>query len=324
MTLSLQDLQAFARVARLNSFSMAAESLDVSVSALSKAIARLEARLGCPLFNRSTRRISLTPAGERLHGDVKQLLELAEDIESRHRSRSEQVAGLLKVNASTPLGRLVLIPALPRLLERFPDLRIDLRLSDSGEDLIEGGRDVAIWFGDLPDQRLRYRTIARTHRITCAAPSYLRAFGAPAEISELRQHRCLATSGWWQQLNWRFRDQQAFDDLRLEAFMQLSSSDALRASTLHGLGIAQASSLMFNESLITRGALVQLFPDQVVPGEDVHVVYPNARVENRLVRVFVDFVVEIMQESTPVQQAGAAASRGPAQAAVPGGAAPVD
>lgn len=311
MTLSLQDLQAFSRVARFNSFSVAAESLDVSTSALSKAIARLESRLGCPLFNRSTRRISLTPAGERLHADVKRLLELAEDIESRHRRRSEQIAGLLKVNASTPLGRLVLIPALPRLLERFPDLRIDLRLSDSGEDLIEGGRDVAIWFGDLPDQRLRYRTIARTQRITCAAPSYLRLFGTPGAISELRNHRCLATSGWWQELRWRFRDQQAFDDLRIEAFMQLSSSDALRASTLHGLGIAQASSLMFNEALIKRGALVQLFPDQVVPGEDVHVVYPNARVENRLVRVFVDFVVGVMEESSRQREAGVEAALSP-------------
>lgn len=301
MTFSLQDLQAFSRVVRYHSFSMAAESLDVSASALSKAIARLESRLGCSLFNRTTRRISLTSAGERLHADVKQLLELAADIENRHRSQSEQIAGLLKVNASTPLGRLVLIPSLPQLLAKFPDLRIDLRLSDSGEDLIEGGRDVAIWFGELPDQRLRYRTIARTQRITCAAPSYLRSFGTPSAISDLRNHRCLATSGWWQELRWRFRDQQSFDDLRIEAFMQLSSSDALRASALHGLGIAQASSLMFNEALIRRGSLVQLFPEQVVPGEDVHVVYPNARVENRLVRVFVDFVVALMAESVAKQ-----------------------
>jgi DNA-binding transcriptional LysR family regulator len=237
----------------------------------------------------------LTLAGAQLQADVDRLLSLAAEIEERSRARAAQVAGLLKINASTPLGRLLLIPALPQFLRQYPELRLDLRLSDSGEDLIEGGRDAAIWFGELPDRRLRYRTIARTRRITCAAPSYLEAFGTPRVIGDLRQHRCLATSGWWQQLNWRFADQRAFDDLKLEAFMQLNSSDALRAATLHGLGIAQGSSLMFNTSLLAKRALVQLFADQVMSGEDIHVVYPSTRVENPLVRVFIDFVVSLME-----------------------------
>ena len=296
MALNLDELRAFCAVAQTRSFSAAANELDLTTSGLSKSIARLEASLRVQLFNRSTRRVSLTEHGEQFLADCVGLLAQAQRIEDDVKRRSNVTAGLLKVNLSSPMGRTVIIPALPRLLDQYPDLRLDINLTDQPEDLLANGRDIGVWFGKLPDRRLKYRVLARTTRITCATPGYLKRFGTPASISELAQHRCLATTGWAEQLHWRFRNQAEFERLHLTPFLQVSTSEALKSSVLAGLGIAQGSSLLFNVDLLKRGELVQVLPAEAVPGENVSAVFPEARYQNPLTRVFLKFMVDVMNE----------------------------
>jgi DNA-binding transcriptional LysR family regulator len=296
MALNLDEVRSFCNVAQTGNFSAAAIELGVTTSGLSKSIARLEASLRIQLFNRSTRRVSLTELGEQFLADCVALLAQADRIEEDVRRRSHATAGLLKVNVSSPMGRTVLIPALPALLDKYPELRLDIKFADQPEDLLATGRDIGVWFGKLPDKRLKYRTLARTIRITCATPGYLKKIGVPKSVSDLAQHRCLATSGWAEQLNWRFKSQGEFDRLHLTPYLQVSTPEALRAAVLSGLGVAQASSLLFNVDLLNSGELCQILPEEVVPGDDVSAVFPDARYQNPLIRIFLRFLVDIMNE----------------------------
>jgi DNA-binding transcriptional LysR family regulator len=296
MALQLDEIRAFCKAAEKKSFSAAASDLGLTTSGLSKSIARLEKSLQVQLFNRTTRRISLTELGEQFLADCARLLATSDQVESDLRRRSNETAGLLKINVSSPMGQTLLIPALPALFERYPDLRLDIKLTDQPEDLIETGRDIGVWFGKLPDKRLKYRLLARTSRLTCAAPAYLEKFGVPGCVSDLGKHRCLSTTGWAERLNWRFKSQRDFDDLHLVSFLQVSSPEALKAATLAGLGIAQASSLLLNVDLLRAGALIQLLPTEVVPGENISAVFPEARFQNPLTRIFLKFLIEITGE----------------------------
>lgn len=296
MALNLDEVRSFCKVAQTHNFSVAANELGVTTSGLSKSIARLEASLRIQLFNRSTRRVSLTEMGEQFLADCVALLAQAERIEEDVKRRSNVAAGLLKVNVSSPMGRTLLIPALPALLDQYPELRLDIKFADQPEDLLATGRDIGVWFGKLPDKRLKYRMLARTTRITFATPGYLQRFGVPTSVGELARHRCLATSGWAEQLNWRFRRQDEFDRLHLTPYLQVSTPEALRAAVLAGLGVAQASSLLFNVDLLNSGELCQILPEEVVAGEDVSAVFPDARFQNPLTRIFLKFLVDIMNE----------------------------
>jgi DNA-binding transcriptional LysR family regulator len=293
MALDLAELRAFTKVAQTRSFSAAADELGLTTSGLSKSIARLELALRVQLFNRSTRRVSLTEMGEQFLADCVPLLALSDQVEADLKRRSNATAGLLKVNLSTPMARTLVIPALPDLFEQYPDLRLDIKLTDQPEDLIETGRDIGVWFSKLPDKRLKYRLLARTTRITCASRAYLHRYGVPDSIADLSKHRCLATTGWAELLNWRFRNQREFDHLHLTPFLQVSSPEALQAATLAGLGIAQASSLLFSVDLLRSGALQQVLPGEVVAGDDVSAVFPEARFQNPLTRIFLRFLVDI-------------------------------
>jgi DNA-binding transcriptional LysR family regulator len=294
MALQIDEIRAFAEVARTRSFSAAAESLGITRSGLSKAVARLEGSLKVQLLQRSTRRVSTTELGEQFLADSLRLLALSNQMEVDVQRRSKGTAGLLKVNVSTPLGRTTIIPALPRLFEKYPDLRLDIKFTDQPEDLIDTGRDIGVWFGELPDQRLKFRILAKTTRITCAAPSYLDRFGTPKTVTDLREHRCLATTGWAERLNWQFKKQPDFDRLHLAPFLQVNTAEALRAAALSGLGIAQGSSLLFNHNLLRSGRLVQILPVEVVPGDNISAVFPAARFQSPLTKIFLKFLVEVV------------------------------
>ena len=294
MGFQIDELRAFSRVAQLRSFSAAAATLEITSSGLSKTIGRLESELGVQLLNRNTRSVAVTPEGEVFLADTLRLLALADQMQNEIKLRRTKPSGLLKVNVSTTMGRLILIPSLPRLFARQPGFRLDLRLTDQPEDLILTERDVGIWFGELPDRYVKHRVLARTSRITAASPSYLKQFGTPKSIEDLAAHRCLATTGWGSRMNWRFKNQSAFDKLHLNPFLQVNSVEALRACVLHGLGIAQGSSLLLNRELTSKGELVQLFPEEVTPGENISAIYPYGKQGNALTTVFIQFVASMM------------------------------
>ncbi len=296
MGFHLDELRAFSKVAQLRSFSAAAATLEITSSGLSKAIGRLESELGVQLLNRNTRSVAVTPEGEMFLADTLRLLAFADQMRKEIKLRRSKTSGLLKVNISTTTGRLILIPRLAEFFARHPAFRLDLRFTDQPEDLIETGRDVGIWFGELPDRHVKHRVLARTSRVTAASPSYLKQFGVPKSIEELAAHRCLATTGWGTRMNWRFKNQGTFDNLHLNPFLQVNSVEALRACVLHGLGIAQGSSLLLNRELIAKGDLVQLFPEEVTPGENISALYPYGKQSNPLTTVFIQFVAGIMED----------------------------
>ena len=188
----LTGLIAFARAGSLGSFTAAARMLSVSPSAVSKSIKRLEQNLGVPLFTRTTRSLKLTPEGRDLHERALRLLHEAEEIEQAAKSARSEPSGRLRIAAPLPIGIHLLAPALATFREKYPQVTVDLRLSDHFVDIIEQGIDVAVRIGDLPDSRLLSRSLA-PHQLCCyASPAYLERRGVPDHPDELAGHETVA------------------------------------------------------------------------------------------------------------------------------------
>ncbi len=294
--LDLKDLEAFVRVVQAGGFTAVAVDSDVAKSSVSKAVTRLEHHLKVQLLNRNTRSVSPTEMGARLYAQAQQLLAQTAQLEESTMRGSRSNSGLLRINLPTVFGRRVVIPALTSLFEKWPELRLDIKLTDQPEDLIEARRDVAVWIGKLPNRRLKYRTLARTTRVTCATKAYLDAHGTPDSVEALSAHRCLATSGWAQRLHWHFKSQSKFDALHLSPFLQVNTAEALREATLSGLGIAQASSFLFNKDLLAKKRLIELLPQESMTGDPISVVFPLGTYQSPLTRIFLDFLVEVTKE----------------------------
>ncbi|MBN8930757.1 MAG: LysR family transcriptional regulator, partial [Rhizobium pusense] len=188
---NLGDLEVFASVAASGSMSLAAKELGYSPAVISKRIKRLEEKLGARLFQRTTRQISLTESGQGFYERVLAVLEGLEEAEDFVSGRANTVNGTLKVSAPTSFGRMHIAPHLKTFMERHPDLSVNLVLSDEFIDIIEGGYDLAIRIADLNSSSLVARRLAPVRRVLCASAEYVKAYGMPATIEDIRKHRCL-------------------------------------------------------------------------------------------------------------------------------------
>ena len=174
------ELQLVVELARAGGMSAAARELDVTPAAVSKRLAQIEARLGVRLFNRSTRRLSLTAEGEVYLESARRILGEIEDLDELIASRQASPRGLLKVNAPLGFGRSYIAPAIAEFAAKYPEVSLQLQLTDSPADFVQDAFDVAVRFGDLPDTRLIARKIAPNRRLVCASPAYLKTHGVPA------------------------------------------------------------------------------------------------------------------------------------------------
>ncbi|MCE4061251.1 LysR family transcriptional regulator [Pandoraea sputorum] len=287
------DMEVFTRVVELGGFSAAARALHMTPSAVSKLVARLEGRLGARLFNRSTRRLQLTPEGTAFH--ERALRVLAEiDAAEREAAAGAVPRGLLRVNSSVPIGTLYLLPVLPAFLAKYPEIRLDLTLTDTVVDLLSQRADVAVRAGPLRDSRLVARKLGESRVHVVASPDYLARNAVLQTPADLIRHNVMAFNFERQIQGLPFRDGAGGVTLYPPAGNVLvSDGETMRKLALEGLGLARHSRYHVDADL-RAGRLVTVLEDYN-PGdlEPVHAVYvgQGGHLPAR-VRAFLDFLVE--------------------------------
>lgn len=284
------DMAAFVRIVETGGFAAAARDLGLTPSAMSKQLARLEARLGVRLLTRTTRRIGLTPEGETYLARARDILSLIEAAEQDVTAGRGRPGGLLRVNTGTAFARHRLIPVLPAFFARYPAVTLDLAVTDRRVDLVAEQADVVLRTGPLGDSSLIARRIAEGRRVICAAPAYLERRGTPRTPEELLQHDCLVLRGLARLTAWPFRSDAGLRTLTVHGVATTDSAEALRDMALAGLGIIRVSSFVVARD-VAEGRLVPLLEDLHVL-EEVPVWAVMAPGRHRLPRVqaFVDFL----------------------------------
>jgi DNA-binding transcriptional LysR family regulator len=285
------EMEIFVTAVREGSLSAAARRLDLTPSAVSRALARIEARLGTRLITRTTRRLVLTPEGDAyLHAAQRILADIAEVEEEL----ADQAAprGRLRVSAALAHGRLVIVPLLGAFVARYPGILVDISLSDTLEDVAGGRADVAIRFGPLSDSLLTARKIGETGRSIVAAPAYLARMGVPQLPEDLHAHNCLNFNFRRAEPVWPFRRDGRDYALPVGGNIEANNGETLAELALAGVGIARVGTFSVAED-IAAGRLIELL-EPFNPGdrEDIHAVFVGGATRPARVRVFVDFLVE--------------------------------
>lgn len=292
------EMHMFVRAVEKGSFSAAARDLDLTPSAVSKQIRRLEDRLGVRLFNRTTRQISLTEVGHAYYERSARIIQEIEEAEEAVTALNENPRGTLRIAATHAFGRVEVMPRMSEFLERYPDLSVEFELTDRQVDLIEEGIDVAIqWREQMEDPSVVARRLCVNRRIICAAPSYIERHGKPRTPEELLKHNCLTLYEVSQFNDWAFEDEQAGSRvLHVKGNFRANTADALYEAALAGLGLARLSTWLVMPA-IRRGDLVPVLLKYPHESSAYFLIYPHRRHLSQKVRAFVDFLVE---EFTPV------------------------
>jgi DNA-binding transcriptional LysR family regulator len=281
------DYVLFARIMEAGSLSAAARALGMSPAMASKRLARLEARLGVRLIQRTTRRLAATAAGERFHADVVAILHAVAAAEARASGVRDEPAGVLRVSAPTSFGRLHIAPRLPGFLCAAPRVTLELTLDDAAVDLIAARVDVAVRIAaDVPPGLVAHR-LAANRRLLCAAPAYLAERGAPRTIGDLATHRLLAADG---QSPWRLVNGRRRHSVDARSHVRTNSSEIVRELALGGVGIALRSLWDVGDAL-AAGRLVPVLPGWEGPPDlAIHAVHPRAPAVPAAVTAFVAFL----------------------------------
>lgn len=284
-------LQAFAETARRLSFVKAAAALSLTPSLMSRRVKKLETLLGVQLLARTTRRVTLTEAGEVYLSYVERILADLQEADSAAASLGSRPTGLLTVSVPWVFGRLKVAPALPEFMSQNPDIRVDLRFTDDYVDLVDQRIDVAVRIGDLKDSSLRARRIADNHRRLVASAPYLDRYGWPASPDELMAHRCLHFSNLASGDRWLLEREGVTRLVPISPWMCANDAGALLNAARLGAGISLLSDFITAESL-QSGALETVLPDWTVPVTGIYAVYPEATFLPAKTRAFVAFLVE--------------------------------
>lgn len=288
----LLAIRTFARVVEAGSFTRAADSLDMPKATVSKLVQDLEAHVGARLLHRTTRRLSVTPEGNAYYEKTSRLLKELEDIDSAFNAARGRPRGALRIDIGSSTATEVLIPALPDFMARYPDIRIDLGVSDRPVDLISDNVDCVIRGGPLDDSLLVARAIGQASLITCATPAYLKQFGVPAYPDELKNgHRLISyvSTRNGRSMPWRFQRDGQKTEFKLEHRLGINESNAHLAACLAGLGLVQTFTYCAAPAL-RSGALVEVLRAWRPPAYPFHVVYPQNRHLTHRLRVFIDWL----------------------------------
>ncbi|KYN83193.1 LysR family transcriptional regulator [Vibrio cidicii] len=292
------DLPVFVTVVDCGSFSQAAKQLNLTKSAVSKRISHLEDGLGIRLLNRTTRKLSLTEAGQRYYDYASQALSLAKRGVDAVSELHGSPQGRLKITAPMTFGVLHVAPLISEFLGRYPEVEIDLQLEDKMVDLVEGGFDLGIRIGHLPDSNLIAKRLAPCRTVLCASPSYVEKMGAPQKPADLADHNCLRYSYFRGGNEWLFLHQeQEFKVLPRGNFI-VNNSEAIRRALIAGIGVAQMPTFIIGKEL-RSGTLVNLMPEYLLPEHFLYAVYPQRKHMPLKVRMFIDFLNEKLGSDTP-------------------------
>ena len=286
-----QAIRAFVVVVEQGSFARAADRLDQSVSSVSRQIADLEAHLDARLLNRTTRRLSLTEAGRDFHERSVQLLADLDEAEQAAGGVGAAPRGTLKLTAPITYGVRVLAPRLASFTARYPDVRLDIELSDRAVDLVDEGFDLAVRIGAIRNPNLVARRVGETRLVCCASPAYLAAHGTPATPADLARHACLTYEYAPVRSQWRFVDANGAEQIaKVAGPMHGNNGEMLAALAAQGAGVTLEPDFIV-EPLIASGRLVPILAGYEVPPIPIHAAYPSRRHLSAKVRAFIDHLV---------------------------------
>jgi DNA-binding transcriptional LysR family regulator len=286
----LINMVCFAEVVESGGFSAAAERLGYSRAVLSKRVAALERDFGITLIKRTTRRQSLTEAGDALYAHCRRMLDEANEAEARLHAFSSQPRGTLRVSAPYSYATRVLAEPVSEFLRQYPDIHMSLDLSDQLVDLAGSAVDVAIRLSDRPAPGLVARKLADISTVVCASPGYLKARGQPAHPGELAGHDCLYYSGEIVQNPWVFEGQEGRHSITVRGPLTVNSVEVLRQAALSSLGIILISRYQVDD-LLQSGVLVELLPGFRLPVRSVYLVTLPDRLLPAKTRTFIDFLL---------------------------------
>lgn len=283
------DMRVFVRVVERGGFSAAAADFGMTPSAVSKLISRMEDRLGVRLLARTTRRLSLTPEGEIYFARLRGVLHDIDEAEAEITRARGAPRGKLRVNSGTAFGLHVLAPSLADFLARYPEIDIDLSITDRFIDLVEENADIAIRTGRIADSPHAMRKIADFERVVCAAPAYLVRRGTPAKPADLAAHDCIIVGGLGQ---WPFHGASGVAITEVRPRLVTDDAEAALRLAIEGAGVIRLGDLIVADAL-RGGALVPILTDvHHVEPLPISAVYPAGRHRLPKVRVFLDFLME--------------------------------
>jgi DNA-binding transcriptional LysR family regulator len=291
-----EALAVFAKVAEARSFAGAAAELRLSKATVSKAVSRLEARLGTRLFNRTSRRLALTHAGRLLVARASAMLAEGEAAESEALAQSVSPRGLVRLAAPMSFGLLHVAPVLPEFLKTYPEVQVDLHLSDAMVDLIGEGFDAALRIAALPDSSLVAKRLCGVTPYLVAAPSYLARRGTPRHPLELAEHACLGYA--YQPGTWRFtRKTGEVASVRPAGPLGVNNGDAMMPALIAGLGLGVLPDFILNEAL-KDGRLKRVLPDWSLPEAALHWVTPPGGPKPARVEALAAFFAQRLSRKT--------------------------
>lgn len=303
----LVAMRAFLRVVDAGTFTRAAALLDVPVPTVTRLVQALETELKTQLLTRTTRRVSLTPAGTDYAQRARQLLNDLDEIEGEMADAGASPRGRIRVDIGSALARLVIVPALPDFVARYPDISIDLGGSDRLVDLVAEHVDCAVRTGRITDPSLVARQIGELHYVCCASPAYLARRGTPAHPSDLDRsgHSVISYFNARATGTPTFSFRKEGQRLDIHGHSQLAANDAnvALAACLTGLGAMRAPLYLVQQAL-DDGRLTPLLSDWFIEPLPIQIVYPPTRYQSRRVRVFVDWMVALFAATPSVRRRG--------------------
>ena len=291
----IDQLRIFLRVAHCGGFSLAAAQLGVPRPTVSLAIQQLETRMGTRLFNRTTRRVSLTQDGVAVLERAIALVADSDELEQQFRPHPGALQGRLRVDMPSRIARRQVAPALPDFFDHHPGIEIELGSSDRAIDLVQEGIDCALRVGELSASSLVARPLGMMRLVNCASPAYLDRHGVPRTPADLAQHLAVnyAQPASGRIVPWEWRDEGQGRSLAMRSQVVVNNAETYIACCLAGSGLIQIPAFDVREHL-QRGELVEVLTDWPAPAMPVHIVYPHRRHLSRRVRVFSDWLAGIL------------------------------
>jgi len=286
-------MKSFVRTVETGSFSAVARELNTTQPTISKQIAALEEYLDVQLLVRSTRKVSLTDEGERFYEHCQHVLAALSEAESSVGSR-HQPSGVLRVNCSVAFGQIQLVPRLKRFLDRYPDIKVDLTMSDYFIDLVGEGIDLAIRIGNFQDQTLLSQAIGTARFVAVGAVQYLEKFTEPQVPADLVQHNCIVYTRQSTGNEWHFRG----TTVTVRGNLQVNNSTGLREAVLAGIGIGTSPIWAFSNGIENKSlkVILEAYEPEPLP---IQVVYRRGRFQPAKVKCFIDFLMDEFKHDLP-------------------------
>ena len=287
--MNVEHIKLFVRIATTHNISLAGQELGISPAVASAHINKLEDGLGVRLIHRTTRKVSLTEEGHAFLPHAEDVLASIDAASASVGAGNSSPRGTLRIAAPASFGRMHLLPTLNGFFTQYPELNIDLKLSDTIIDLVEGGFDIAIRNSPLKDSSLIARKLAPDNRILTASPDYLAKYGEPKNPQALKDHHCIALMGLD---TWHFKQGNDATHVKVKGKLRVDNGEAVRDACINGLGVTINSKWSAYQHL-KNGSLIQVLKEYpLISDSAIWAVYPSSRLLAPKVRAFIDYLAE--------------------------------